>query len=352
MSDQDIGTLIRRRGVLKGQLTRFLNDIDEFKTDSDIETLKIKRKKIEECWELFQNIQLEIEKQVQEATEDQYRYDFEELYFLSVAKYNKLFKQQQDTYEQIDQNNVNQNQTMSQLTTTVRSNSSASNQASIVKLAALNVPTFSGDYKEWSTFYDMFVALIHGNEALTDVQKFFYLKSALTSDALMVIHSFETSAKNYTIAWECLNERYNNKRILVQSHTKAIFDLDPLEDESAIKLRKFLDKLFGNMKALESLGHDPNMWGPMMIHIICTKLDSATLRAWEVQAPKSEISEVSDLIQFLKKRFQVLKAVEGAQSLHGKAEQKTRAADQKEKKYSGHPRKNRTSMHVTTSKFK
>jgi len=151
------------------------------------------------------------------------------------------------------------------------------------------------------------VALIHGNEALTDVQKFFYLKSALTSDALMVIQSFETSAKNFTIAWECLNERYNNKRILVQSHTKAIFDLDPLEDESAIKLRKFLDRLFGNMKALESLGHDPNMWGPMMIHIICTKLDSATLRAREIQAPKSEISEVSDLIQFLKKRFQVIK---------------------------------------------
>lgn len=49
-----------------------------------------------------------------------------------------------------------------------------------------------------------------------------------------------------------------------------------------------------------------------MIHIICTKLDPATLPAWEVQAPKSEVSEVSDLIQFLNKRFQVLEAVEGA----------------------------------------
>lgn len=349
MGDQDTATQIKRRGVLKGQLTRFLNDVNEFKTDSNTEILKTKRKKIEESWELFQKIQLEIEMQVQDGSEDQYRFDFEDLYFLAVSKYNKLFEPQQDTHEQVDQNNESQNQSMSQLTTTARSNSTASNQASIVKLAALNVPTFSGDYKEWSTFHDMFVALIHGNEALTDVQKFFYLKSALTSDALMVIQSFETSAKNYTIAWECLNERYNNKRILVQNHTKAIFDLDPLEDESAIKLRKFVDKLFGNMKALESLGHDPNTWGPMMIHIICTKLDSATLRAWEVQAPKSEISKVSDLIQFLNKRFQVLEAVEGAQNLHGKAEQKTRAADQKEKKYQ---RKNRASMHVTTSKFK
>jgi len=198
----------------------------------------------------------------------------------------------------------------------------------------------------------MFVALVHRNEDITDVQKFFYLKAALKGDALMVIQSFETSAKNYTIACECLNERYNNKRILVQNHTKAIFYLAPLEDESAIKLRQFVDKLFGNMKALESLGHDPNKWGPMMIHIICKKLDPATLRAWEVQAPKSEVSEVSDLIQFLNKRFQVLEAVEGAQNLHGKAEQKTRAIDQKEKKYNAYPRKNRSSMHVTTSKFK
>jgi len=299
MDEQETVKLIKRRGVLKGQITRFLNDVNEVQIDSDTEILKIKRKKIEQCWELFQDIQVEIEMHVKDTTEDQYRCEFEELYFLAVSKYNKLFKQQQDTYEQIDQNN----EEMSQLTTTVRNVSSASNQASVVKLAALNVPTFSGDYKEWSTFHDMFVALIHGNEALTDVQRFFYLKSALTGDALMVIQSFETSAKNYAIAWECLNERYNNKRILIQNHTKAIFDLNPLEDESAIKLRKFVDKLFGNMKALESLGHDPKTWGPMMIHIICTKLDSATLRAWEVQAPKSEMSEVSDLLQFLNKRF-------------------------------------------------
>lgn len=68
----------------------------------------------------------------------------------------------------------------------------------------------------------MFGALIHGNDALTDIQTFFYLKSALTSDVVVVIQSFEISAKNYTIAWECLNERYNNKHILVQSHTKCL----------------------------------------------------------------------------------------------------------------------------------
>lgn len=59
---------------------------------------------------------------------------------------------------------------------------------------------------------------------LTEVRKFFYLKAALSGEAAEVVRCFETSATNYKIAWDCLNERYNNKRIMVQAHTKAIFD--------------------------------------------------------------------------------------------------------------------------------
>jgi len=36
---------------------------------------------------------------------------------------------------------------------------SCSHQASIVKLAALKVPEFNGNYQEWSTFNDMFTAI-------------------------------------------------------------------------------------------------------------------------------------------------------------------------------------------------
>jgi len=58
----------------------------------------------------------------------------------------------------------------------------------------------------------------------------------IMADTLMVIQSFETSAKNYMIAWESLNERYDNKRILVQNHTKTIFV--PLEDERHVPFLK------------------------------------------------------------------------------------------------------------------
>lgn len=69
--DQDnMATLIKRRGALKGQLTRFMNDVKEIKADSDTGISKIKRKKIEECWPSFQNIQVEIQTK-DDAAEEQ-----------------------------------------------------------------------------------------------------------------------------------------------------------------------------------------------------------------------------------------------------------------------------------------
>ncbi|KAL4097339.1 hypothetical protein QTP88_022133 [Uroleucon formosanum] len=57
------------------------------------------------------------------------------------------------------------------------STTSCSLQASIVKLASLKVPEFGGNYKEWSTFKDMFSAMVHSNEEVKEVQKFFCLKA-------------------------------------------------------------------------------------------------------------------------------------------------------------------------------
>lgn len=94
-------------------------------------------------------------------------------------------------------------------------------------------------------------------------------------------------------------------------------------------LKGFIDELLGHMKALENLGHDTHKWGPIIIHVITTKLDAQTLRAWEIQAPKTEMSEVTDLINFLNERFQILEAVEGAQDTNDSDSRATR----KEREY-------------------
>lgn len=43
---------------------------------------------------------------------------------------------------------------------------------SLVKLAALSISTFFGQYERWSTFYNIFMVLIrHTNNNLTKIQK-------------------------------------------------------------------------------------------------------------------------------------------------------------------------------------
>lgn len=337
----DINALILRRGTIKGQLTKFATVVHNFSKDDDIIQLTIRKEKIEESWAEFQKIQSTIEEQSKSPkAEELYRDDFENLYYSAVADCTRILTQnmrKEESYRGLKNEDTSQSTSSEKI--------SGSNQASIVKLAALNVPKFSGDYKQWSTFNDMFIALIHSNEALTEIQKFFYLKSALSGDAEKVIQSYETSAKNYLVAWNCLNERFNNKKIIVQSHTKAIFDLEPVTKETASKLRQFIDSLSGHMTALKSIGYDPKNWGPMLLHVISTKLDCATLKEWETQAPKKEVPEVDELLTFLQNRFQILEAVEGAQNINLVITQNQQRTNKVEKSQ-------KIIAHTSTNKFK
>jgi len=45
--------------------------------------------------------------------------------------------------------------------------------------------------------------------------------------------------------------------MLIQTHTKRIFDLEPINKESAVKLKRLTDSLNGHMQALKALNHDP-----------------------------------------------------------------------------------------------
>lgn len=69
-----------------------------------------------------------------------------------------------------------------------------------IKLPPIQLPSFSGKYSEWTSFYDTFTSLIHDNLQISSIQKFHYLKSALKGDAAQHIKSIEISSANYETA--------------------------------------------------------------------------------------------------------------------------------------------------------
>ncbi|XP_063392468.1 uncharacterized protein LOC134677967 [Cydia fagiglandana] len=52
-----------------------------------------------------------------------------------------------------------------------------------IKLPTIQIPKFSGQYEEWLEFHDLFVSLIHEHKAISDIQKFHYLRASLEGAA-------------------------------------------------------------------------------------------------------------------------------------------------------------------------
>ncbi|XP_049303026.1 glial fibrillary acidic protein-like [Bactrocera dorsalis] len=72
---------------------------------------------------------------------------------------------------------------------------------------------FSGEFREWQPFKELFEEYVHNNKDISDSKKMSYLKSCIQGDArLMVSHLITESGANYNTAWELLAHRYDNVR--------------------------------------------------------------------------------------------------------------------------------------------
>ncbi|XP_055527072.1 uncharacterized protein LOC129719702 [Wyeomyia smithii] len=62
----------------------------------------------------------------------------------------------------------------------------ANSTLSGIKLPTIALPEFDGNYNDWLTFHDTFLALIHNNMDVPAIQKFHYLKAAVKAEAIQL----------------------------------------------------------------------------------------------------------------------------------------------------------------------
>ncbi|XP_048485432.1 uncharacterized protein LOC125490391 [Plutella xylostella] len=178
------------------------------------------------------------------------------------------------------------------------------------------MPTFDGSFERWLEFRDTFSSLVHNSTDITNIQKFHYLKSSLKGSAALIIDALEFSSDNYNVAWELLLNRYNNNRLLVQNHIKALFNLNPLPKESAALIRTLIDTILKNLRALNMLGEPTQHWDTLVVYMIVSKLDKTTEREWEqykgsllAQKDSKIPIKVDDIIKFLEDRADMLETL-------------------------------------------
>lgn len=217
----DLKELRSRRGAVKDKLTRFrvyldANVIGKDNLSEDIfSQLQVRLDKAEPLFDEFNEVQSEIELLDESEFGDSEREVFENTYFelgvvKSTLKAREVSKVSSSIVDNFDNMLIHSNANLNQ------------NIRSLVKLPPITIPTFDGDYNKWLEIKDIFVAMVHENEVLTSIQKFYYLRASLVGEAAQSVHSLQVSGDNYNVAWQTLSERFENKSMIVQIKLRSL----------------------------------------------------------------------------------------------------------------------------------
>lgn len=191
--------------------------------------------------------------------------------------------------------------------------SSSKTSSCEVQLPRISLQPFNGNYTEWQSFHDLFLALVHNNESLQDVQKLHYLKGSLIGEAEVLLRQFSITAENYTEAWSVLKKRYSNKRYIANCVFKKFFAQKVISLESATALRQLLDTSVECMSALKQLGLPTSHWDAIVNYSVVSKLDTSTHKEWEESISRDDTDDLPSfdrLKSFLENRFRTLEMVE------------------------------------------
>lgn len=318
---------IHTRSQLLARLSRIKVFVNEFNIENNSEFDLISRlSMIENILSEFDEIQLKIEHHVITLKEnedslaecDAMRLEFETDYYNLKSSITFITNSISENRE----HQLNEKKNISQL-----------------RLPKVDLPKFNGSCENWMAFHDIYISLIHDNQSLSDIQKFHYLLSALSGEAARAIHSLEISSANYGTAWNLIKQRYENKKINIKKHVLAILEMPHVQKESCYHLRELSDNMASHVTVLNQLGQPTEQWDMILVTLLANKMDAISRREWELSPTAADLPTFTEIIEFLKKRCEMLEAIEPHQS-------QSKSSVSSSKPQSG---SNRTSINLVSS---
>lgn len=305
---ENLEALRRKRGNIKASLTRFCSFVDGVKKSEPdkrkLAELELRLTKVESLISEFEQIQGEIENIEKEQFDKNGTENFESAYFEAISNativLSELSQPSQTTTPVVDSNTASHNPSI----VPPRSNYTD------IKLPTIELPKFNGAYEQWHEFRTLFISLIHDCEFIKPISKFHYLRASLEGPAAECISSIELKAENYKVAWDILNERFNNKRLAVHNHINSLMHVRGVKPESAKGLRNLIDSLSKHLIPLKSLGIPTDEWDVLLIFIIVERLDPVTVEEWENYKLQGDLPTLKELKTFLRDRADHLEKIE------------------------------------------
>lgn len=201
---------------------------------------------------------------------------------------------------------IEYHQTMSSSPVLEISNSSINQSLSRSRLPQISLPTFSGVISEWPKFKQLFESMVNSNPDIPTIEKFHYLSTSLMGDPKTLISPFTVNEDNYKVAWEALNDRYDNKRLLATSYVEKILYYPPHKGTSNLfSFQNFIREVVENVRALQNVKLQ-NETDFLWLTIALSKLDSDSRRKFECLSVNKEWPTFNDLVEFVQGRCKIL----------------------------------------------
>jgi len=135
------------------------------------------------------------------------------------------------------------------------------------RLPPCDTEVFTGNYLRWPTFRDLFTAIYINNPRLTPVKSLFYLNAKTSGDAHTIVSSSPLTKDGFRSAWANLTERFENKRLLVNSQLKILFNVQSVNKESLSAIRELQRTIPGCLMALEMSGIETENWDCLLVYM-------------------------------------------------------------------------------------
>ncbi|XP_071578378.1 uncharacterized protein [Temnothorax nylanderi] len=183
------------------------------------------------------------------------------------------------------------------------------------RLPDINIPSFKGDYAAWPTYRDLFKAVIYDNRRLTDVEKLHYLRLLLEGTPAQLISGLPLTGDSLQPSWEMLVDRYENKRLLIQSYLDQLFVSSTPVQKNAASLDKLLNTFKEGMKGLQSLGVLQDLGDCILVYQLSRQLDRQSKEQWETSLGATrDYPRFEQLERFLTSRARARERIESTAS--------------------------------------
>lgn len=195
-TERHIKGLKNRLKSLIASFNLIKNFVEDYQEERDAFEVPVRLENLNKLWADIQRAQSELESLDEASVDEQIkdRTDFETAYYRVKGV---LLA-------------VNKSPVSSPASTSSSSGSQVPAPSSHVRLPDVKLPVFCGNIDTWLNFHDLFISLVHSSVELSNIQKFYYLRSSLAGDALKLIQSITISANNYIVAWNLLVDHYQN----------------------------------------------------------------------------------------------------------------------------------------------